>query len=295
MGLESMTGYARHEGRHDADSWVWEVKSVNGRGLEIRCRLPSGADHLELPVRAAAAERLKRGNVAVTLTFARRATGPKLAVNRALLDEAIRLMAELEGRIEAAPPRLDGLLAIRGVIETVEEPDEPGSDEARDAALLATFRSALAQLSAGRRAEGERLREALAARLGEIESHVAQAAACAAAQPAAIRDRFLAQIEAMLGTVAQIGPDRLAQEAALLAAKADIREEIDRLGAHIAAARTMLDEGGAVGRRLDFLCQEFNREANTLCSKSGDIELTRIGLGLKTSIEQLREQIQNIE
>lgn len=290
-----MTGYARHEGRHDADSWVWEVKSVNGRGLEIRCRLPSGADHLELPVRAAAAERLKRGNVAVTLTFARRATGPKLAVNRALLDEAIRLMAELEGRIEAAPPRLDGLLAIRGVIETVEEPDEPGSDEARDAALLATFRSALAQLSAGRRAEGERLREALAARLGEIESHVAQAAACAAAQPAAIRDRFLAQIEAMLGTVAQIGPDRLAQEAALLAAKADIREEIDRLGAHIAAARTMLDEGGAVGRRLDFLMQELNREANTLCSKAIVTSTTLGAVELKVLIEQMREQIQNIE
>ncbi|MCC7272237.1 MAG: YicC family protein [Alphaproteobacteria bacterium] len=290
-----MTGYARREGRHGRDSWIWEIKSVNGRSLELRSRMPTGTDHLEIQVRAAAAERLKRGNIAVTLTFARRPATARLTVNRELLDQAIGLMAELEGRIDAAPPRLDGLLSIKGVIEAVDEADEDAGGEERDAALLESFRAALDLLVAGRRAEGARLREVLVVRLAEIEQHVAAAAACAAAQPAAIRDRLHAQLEALLGTLAQIGPERLAQEAALLAAKADIREEIDRLTAHVGAARAMLAEGGAVGRRLDFLCQEFNREANTLCSKSGDIELTRIGLALKSAIEQLREQIQNIE
>ncbi len=290
-----MTGYARQESRHEEDSWTWEAKSVNGRSLEVRCRLPAGCDHLELPVRAAVAERMKRGNVSITLTLARRTSTARLAINEALLDQAILLMHGLEQRLDAAPPRLDGLLGIRGVLETVEDQPEADAFAARDAAMLVTFAQTLDRLVAGRTDEGVRLHRVLELRLDEIEAAVEAAATTAATQPAAIRDRLLAQINMLLEGANPIAPERLAQEVALLAAKADIREEIDRLHAHIAAARAMLAEGGAVGRRLDFLCQEFNREANTLCSKSGDIGLTRIGLELKSSIEQLREQIQNIE
>lgn len=290
-----MTGYARQDGSHEGDSWTWEAKSVNGRSLEVRCRLPAGCDHLELPVRAAVAERVKRGNLSVTLTLGRRQSTQRLAINEALLDQAIALMRGLEQRLDAAPPRLDGLLAIRGVLETVEDQPDADAFAARDAEILASFAQVLDRLVAGRADEGARLHRVLEQRLDEIADHVEAAAASAATQPAAIRDRLLTQIGALLEGANGIAPERLAQEAALLASKADIREEIDRLHAHIAAARSMLAEGGAVGRRLDFLCQEFNREANTLCSKSGDIALTRIGLGLKSSIEQLREQIQNIE
>ncbi|BBK31702.1 hypothetical protein STHU_23360 [Allostella humosa] len=295
LSIASMTGYARRDGRHGEDAWTWEVKSVNGRSLEVRCRLPPGCDHLELPVRTALAERLKRGNVSVTLTLARRATTQRLAVNEALLDQVIALMRGLEQRLDAAPPRLDGLLGIRGVLETVEDQPETASHEERDRAMLADLAAVLALLVAGRDDEGQRLLRVLVQRLDEIEGHVSAATATAATQPEAIRDRLLAQITNLLGGANPIAPERLAQEAALLASKADIREEIDRLNAHIGAARAMLAEGGAVGRRLDFLCQEFNREANTLCSKSGDIGLTRIGLDLKSAIERLREQIQNIE
>ena len=290
-----MTGYARRDGRQGEDSWAWEIKSVNGRTLEVRCRLPGGCDHMELPARAAVNERLKRGNVSVNLTLARRGGGQKLAVNEALLEQVIQLMKGLEQRLDAAPPRLDGVLGIRGILETVEEQPDPDTVEARDRAILADFAVALDMLAAGRAEEGARLLQVLSLRLDEIAGHVAAAAANAATQPAAIRDRLLGQIGALLQGANPIAPERLAQEVALLASKADIREEIDRLHAHIAAARAMLAEGGAVGRRLDFLCQEFNREANTLCSKSGDIALTRIGLDLKSAIEQLREQIQNIE
>lgn len=295
MQIASMTGYARRDGRQGADSWTWELKSVNGRALEIRTRLPAGCDHLELPLRNAMAERLKRGNVSVTLTLARRAAGQRLAINEPLLEQVIVLMRGLEQRLDVAPPRLDGLLAIRGVLETVEDLPDPEAGEDRDRAMMADFAAALDLLAAGRAEEGARLLQVLSLRLDEITGHVAAAQMSAATQPAAIRDRLLGQIAALLEGASPVAPERLAQEAALLAAKADIREEIDRLHAHIAAARAMLAEGGAVGRRLDFLCQEFNREANTLCSKSGDIGLTRIGLDLKQAIEQLREQVQNIE
>ncbi|WP_374449795.1 YicC/YloC family endoribonuclease [Stella sp.] len=295
MQIASMTGYARRDGRHGDDAWTWELKSVNGRALEVRTRLPPGCDHLDLPLRNLLAQRLKRGNVSATLTLAGRSGGQRVTINEALLGQVIQAMHDLEGRLDVAPPRLDGLLAIRGILETAEAPPDAAAADERDRILMEDLGRTLDALVAGRAEEGARLLQVLSLRLDEIAGHVAHAQTSAAAQPAAIRDRLLAQIQALLDGANPVGPERLAQEAALLAAKADIREEIDRLHAHIAAARAMLAEGGAVGRRLDFLCQEFNREANTLCSKSGDIGLTRIGLDLKQAIEQFREQIQNIE
>lgn len=298
--IASMTGYARVDGRQASgepgeESWTWELKSVNGRALEVRTRLPAGCDHLDVPLRNLLAQKLKRGNVSVTLTLTRRGGGQRLAINEPLLEQLIVLMRGLEQRLDVAPPRLDGLLAIRGVLESVEDQPDPASGEERDRLLMADLATALDLLAQTRAEEGGRLAQVLSLRLDEIAGHVAAAQMNAATQPAAIRDRLLAQIHGLLDGANPIASERLAQEAALLAAKADIREEIDRLHAHIASARAMLAEGGAVGRRLDFLCQEFNREANTLCSKSGDVGLTRIGLDLKQAIEQLREQIQNIE
>ena len=293
--LASMTGFARAEGEADGLAWSWELKSVNGKSLDLRFRLPAGYESLELPLRALVGERLKRGSVSVSLTIARTAAGAALQVNRAILDQMLALARELGREIEAAPPRIDGLLALRGVLESAEEMPDPALRERREALLLAGCRKAIDALSVMRCAEGARLGAVLAERLREIADLVAAAEASAATQPDAIRSRLKSLVDALSDAVPSIPEERLAQEAALLVARGDIREELDRLAAHIAAARELLAEGGAIGRRLDFLCQEFNREANTLCSKSADVELTRIGLALKAGIEQLREQVQNIE
>jgi len=291
-----MTGFARAEGR-DADfHWIWEVKSVNGRSLDVRCRVPSGMDGLEPIARAAVAERLRRGNVTVALTLIRGAKPAKVRINREVLAQLIEVVKELESAVEAAPPRLDGLLAVRGVVDVIEEEDEDeAARQARLDRLAATLGEALEALRGMRAAEGARLAAVVRGHLDEIERLREAAAGCAAAQPDMLRERLRAQVAALLETVPALPEERLAQEAALLIAKGDVREELDRLAAHVAAARDLMAEPGAVGRKLDFLCQEFNREANTLCSKSTDVELTRIGLALKAAIEQLREQVQNIE
>jgi uncharacterized protein (TIGR00255 family) len=289
-----MTGYARVEGAGPGFAWLWELKSVNGKALDVRFRLPPGYEVLEIPLKARLAAVVKRGSVTASLTLTEATRAPALRVNEAALDQILVLLARLEGRIEAAPPRLDGLLAIRGVLETVE-PETDGDREARIAAFEAGFDQALAALAAMRAAEGLRLAGSLGDRLDEIQWLVAEAEAASATQPDAIRARFRTQVDLLLYGRSPVGDDRLAQEVALLIAKADIREELDRLTAHVAAARELLAEGAGVGRRLDFLCQEFNREANTVCSKSADLGLTRLGLALKAAIEQFREQIQNIE
>jgi uncharacterized protein (TIGR00255 family) len=293
--VASMTGFARAEGEADGVAWTWELKSVNGKSLDLRFRLPGGFDALELPLRTLVGERVKRGSVSVNLTIARTAAAANLQVNRAALEQVLALARELAREIEAAPPRIDGLLALRGVLESGEEPPDPAARERREARLLEGCRKALDALAIMRRAEGARLGVVLVERLQEIGGLVAAAEATAATQPDAIRARLKTLVETLRDAVPSVSEERLAQEAALLVARGDIREELDRLGAHIAAARELLAEGGAIGRRLDFLCQEFNREANTLCSKSADVELTRIGLALKAGIEQLREQVQNIE
>jgi len=291
MSLASMTGFARVSGEDARAQWVWEARSVNGKGLDVRLRLPTGWDRLDPLARAAAPKRFKRGNVSVTLELRTRQAAGRLAVNEALLQTLI-------ARCEAAgeSPRLDRLLQVRGVVEPAEEADaEEAETEARAQALAAALEEALDALAAARAEEGARVQTVIEAQLDEIERLTEAAAACADAQPAAIRDRLARQIEELSQGRGGLDPERAAQEAAALAVKADVREELDRLRGHIEAARALVAEGAAVGRRFDFLCQEFNREANTLASKSSALALTRIGLDLKAVIDQLREQVQNIE
>ena len=293
MGVSSMTGFARAEGEASGVSWVWELKSVNGRSLDLRLRLPPGYDGLEAPLRAALAGRLRRGSISANLAV-NRVAPPTIRINREMLQRVLALVGELASEVEAAPPRIDGLIGLRGIIETVE--DEPEDViEARRAALIDAWGVALDRLIAARGEEGARLGATLSAQLAELAALVATASACAAAQPEALRAR-LEQSLAALGDIASGVPqERVAQELALLVSRGDIREELDRLRAHIAQATELLAKGEGVGRQLDFLCQELNREANTLCSKSSDIELTRIGLSLKLTVEQFREQVQNLE
>ena len=288
-----MTGFARADGEAAGLSWVWEVKSVNGKSLDLRVRLAPGFDGLEPLLRNALGQRFRRGNISATLSLTRTAP-PVIRVNREALAQIMRLLADLSAEIEAAPPRLDGLLALRGVVETVDD-DSEETTEARRAAILDGWETALDRLAAARAEEGARLALLLAAQLGEMRSLTAAATACAAAQPAAIHER----LRTLLAELADLAPampeERLAQEAALIVARSDVREELERLVAHLEQAEELLSQDEAVGRRLDFLCQELNREANTLCSKSSDIELTRIGLSLKAAVEQFREQVQNLE
>lgn len=297
MSVSSMTGFARVAGEADGVSWAWELKSVNGRSLDLRLRLPPGFDALEAPLRAALARRLRRGSISATLTVSRLAP-PPLRVNREMLAQVVALLGELTGelagKLEAAPPRLDGLIGLRGIMETVE--DEPDAViAARQAAILDGWALALDRLAAARSEEGTRLAAALTEQRGELAALVEAAAGCAAAQPAAIRARLQALLAELSDVAPRMPEERVVQELALLVSRADVREELDRLRAHVAQAGELLERGDAVGRQLDFLCQELNREANTLCSKSADIELTRIGLALKATIEQFREQVQNLE
>ena len=298
-GIEQPAATERAEGHADGLSWVWELKSVNSKQLDLRFRLPPGFDALEIPLRTGLAQRLKRGAVSVTLSMSKAAAGAGLRVNRVALAEIVKAVRELEGEIEAAPPRLDGLLALRGVLESTEEVEDDAIRERRQVALLAGWEKALDDLAAMRLAEGERLQPVLEARLAEISDLVASAESSAAAQPAALKARLTELVGELLDAAPALPEERLAQEAALLVAKADVREELDRLTAHVQDARGLIAGGakgsGGVGRKLDFLAQEFNREANTLCSKSADIALTRVGLALKAVIDQFREQAQNVE
>lgn len=293
MTVASMTGFARAEGEAPGVSWIWELKSVNARSLDLRLRLPPGFESLEPEMRAALSARFRRGNCEARL-FLDRTAAPVFKVNREALAEILALMNDLASKVEAAPPRLDGLLSLRGVIESVEE-DSPLAAEERRAAILAGWSSALDGLAASRAAEGARLGTVLEGQIAEMAAQVEEAGVAAAAQPAAMRAKLAASLANFAGAVAPFSEERVAQELALILARSDVREEIERLKAHLDHARALLREGEAIGRRLDFLCQELNREANTLCSKSADIGLTRIGLALKAAIEQFREQVQNIE
>jgi uncharacterized protein (TIGR00255 family) len=288
-----MTGFARAEGEALGISWVWEMKSVNGKSLDLRLRLAPGFDSLEPQLRTLLAQRFRRGNFSASLALTR--TAPAVVrVNREALAQLVALMNELAVEIEAAPPRIDGLLALRGVVETVEDESDSLLEERRRA-VLGSWVTGLDRLAGARAEEGARLAALLRGQLEETLALVEAAAGCAAAQPAAIRGRLQAMLANLADLVPGMPEERVAQEIALLVARSDIREELERLRAHIEQAGDLLQQGEAVGRRLDFLCQELNREANTLCSKSADIELTRIGLSLKAGVEQFREQVQNIE
>lgn len=294
--IHSMTGFARAEGEAAGQSFAWEVRSVNARGLEIRCRLPSGFEGLEPAVRRQMAQIVKRGSLVATLSITKATGGTEVRINEPVLEQILGIVEELQRRLPASPPpRIEGLLALRGVIETGEEILAGEAREAFCAALLAALEQALNRLVEERRGEGRRLALMLSDHLDRLAALEAQAAHLASGQPAVIKARLQEQLAALLDPDSGIAPDRLAQEVALLATRADTREELDRLRSHCEAGRVLLAQGGLVGRQLDFLCQELNREANTLCAKSQDIALTRIGLDLKAAIEQVREQVQNLE
>ncbi len=293
-----MTGFARVSGAlPDGTSFVWELRSVNGRGLDLRLRLPNGLDALEPPLREAAGKRLKRGNVSASLTLKREDRAPRLTPDPAALDQAIALATAVAQRLGAPPPRAEAILALPGVLRAeVAEPDE-AAEEAKRAALLAAFNEALGGLVAARAGEGAQLATILGALLDEIAALREAAAAEAATQPDAQRQRLMENLAKLLGegdARARVPEERLAQEVAMLAQRSDVREELDRLAAHVSEARRLL-KGGEIGRKLEFLTQEFVREANTLCSKSASVGLTRIGLDLKAAIERLREQAANVE
>ena len=295
MSLNSMTGFARVEGAAGLARWHWELRSVNGKGLDARLRLPPGMDGIEPRLRAELARHLKRGNCQITLTIDRAADAVPLRVNKEALRVVLDAIADLQQTMEVMPPRPEGILALKGVLESAEAVEE--SEEAKQAfeeALVASFGEAAAALASARAQEGAKLEAILRAQVNEIDRLTREAAACPAATPEAMRARLTGQLQDLLAA-ASVSEDRIAQEVALLATKADIREELDRLMAHVSQAHELLDGSEPAGRRLDFLTQEFNREANTLCSKASDVSLTRIGLDLKAVIDQLREQIQNVE
>lgn len=295
MALSSMTGFARGHGVCGSYAWGWELKSVNAKGLEVRLRLPPGWDAVEAPVRAKASEVLARGSVYGTLTVSREGVTPTVQVNEPVLQAVLSTLQRLSERVQAAPPALEGILALKGVIE-VSEPHESEDDKrAAEAAIIEGFATVVKGLGEMRRHEGDALGRILSGRLEEIDALAARADAAPGRQPEAVRERLKAQIATLMETSDRFDPDRLHQEAILIASKADVREELDRLAAHVEQARGLLRKGGAVGRRLDFLSQELNREANTLCAKANDMELTNVGLELKSVVEQFREQVQNLE
>jgi len=295
MALSSMTGFARADGVSGPYVWAWELKSVNAKGLELRLRTPPGWDAVEVPLRAKAGEALARGTVHANLTVQRAGVAPVVRVNEPVLAAVLATIGDIARRIDAAPPSIDGILGLKGVIEIIDEDEREEDRSAAAAAVIAGFGAALASLAEMRRREGTVLAAILRMRLDEIAALTARAESAPGRKPEAIKVRLAEQIATLLDGATRFDPDRLHQEALLMASKADIREELDRLGAHVAQARRLIDAGGPAGRKLDFLSQELNRESNTLCAKSNDVELTNIGLELKTVVEQFREQVQNLE
>jgi len=295
MVLSSMTGFARGHGVSGPYVWSWEIKSVNAKGLDLRLRLPPGWDAIEVPARKNATEKLSRGTVYANLTVERKGVLPAVKVNEPVLAAVLATLKSLGSKVDAAKPTLDGILALKGVIEITEEDEREEDRAAAEAAIVAGFDRLLADLIAMRREEGATLGRLLSARLDEIAALAARAEAAPGRKPDAIKARLAEQVATLLAASTRFDSDRLHQEAILMAAKADIREELDRLASHVEQARKMIGDGGPVGRRLDFLAQELNRESNTLTAKSNDVELTNIGLGLKSTVEQFREQVQNLE
>mgnify|MGYP001948278567 CR=1 FL=1 len=293
--VQSMTGFARQEGVCGTLRWSWELRSVNGKGLDCRIRLPVGYDRLEPMVREALKNGFQRGSIQASLTLSREGHALQAVVNEEAIDAIVRLMESLGDRIKAAPPRWDGLLNIRGVLE-LKEPDlDVETLEAEHEAILAGLGLAISDLRATRLAEGEKIAAFVEGKIAEIHTLTVRVDEDPSRSPAAIGKRLAEQVSLLLNNSAELDINRIHQEAAILAAKADLREEIDRLYAHVEASRRLIADTGSVGRKLDFLAQEFNREANTICSKSNAASVTANGLELKVIIDQFREQIQNLE
>jgi uncharacterized protein (TIGR00255 family) len=292
--IASMTGFARAEGAAGGIAWAWEMRSVNGRSLELRFRLPTGWDSMEAGWRDLAAKALKRGNVTANLTI-KRPSETRLELDPAALEQVLTIATDLHRRIPGSPPpSAEALLSLPGVLRQAQA-DQQEEKAACASLVQASFAAALADLVASRQAEGDRLASILHRQLAEITTLCDTATAQALDQPAIQRARMLDNLQTLLRETPNLTEERIAQEVAILASRSDVREELDRLSSHIAAAHDLIGEAVNIGRKLDFLIQEFNREVNTLCSKSASAELTATGLRLKAAIEQLREQVQNIE
>ena len=290
-----MTGFARRHGVVGSYAWAWELKSVNAKGLDLRLRMPPGWDAIEAPVRARASAQLARGTVYANLTAERKGVTSTVKINEPVLAAVIATLRDLTGRVQATPPTLDGILSLKGVMEVTEESEREDDRRAAEEAIAAGFAGALAALLAMRQEEGAALGRVLAERLKEISALAVRADAAPGRKPEAVKARLAEQVATLLAASQRFDSDRLHQEAVMLAAKADIREELDRLAAHVVQSQRLIAEGGAIGRRLDFLAQELGRESNTLTAKANDVALTNIGLELKTVVEQFREQVQNLE
>ena len=295
MAISSMTGFARASGSLDGAQWQWEVKSVNGKALDLRFRLPQGFEALESECRAIASEGLKRGNLQVALTVTGEGESERLRLNPAVLDQVIAAGEALRDRIGGEALRADLLLGLRGVLEVQAANADEAAVQRRNEAMLKSFRACVAGLGASRQAEGARLAQLVRTQIDRIEALAQAARDNPSRSVEAIRQRLAELVARLMDTGAAFDEARLHQEAVLLATRADIQEELDRLASHVEAARALMASGEAIGRKFDFLSQEFNREANTLCSKAGDKSLTAIGLDLKTVIDQMREQVQNLE
>ncbi len=295
MTFASMTGFARAAGSHGAWRWTVELKCVNAKGLDLRLRLPPAFERIEAEAKARIAKALARGTCFATINAQREAARGEARIDAALMGEIAAAARTAAEKFGLAPPTLDGVLAVRGVVEIVESTDGEAEMAAVCAAVLGSLDIAVAALIENRRAEGRALQQVLSERIDAIAMLTQAADENPGRKPEAVRQRLAQSVATLMGAARGFDENRLHQEAILLAAKADIREELDRLKAHVAAARALLAEGGPVGRRLDFLAQEFGREANTLCAKANDASLTQQGLELRAQIEQLREQVQNIE
>lgn len=295
MPLSSMTGFARREGDHEKFHWAWEIRSVNARNLDVRVRVPSEFNALEAEARKRLGARFKRGSLQVNLHLARHGQVAQIAVNEEALDQVLKAMAVIESKVDAAAPRLDGILSLRGVLETIETEDTEEERAEQAAVLLAGFDETVTALGEARDSEGAAMEAVLVLQIDQIAALTREAAKIASKTPEKLRTRLMDQLDELLEGKSGLPEDRLAQEVAVLVTKADIREELDRLLAHCEGAKELIAASEPVGRKLDFLTQEFNRESNTLCSKAADVTLTRIGLDLKSVVEQMREQVQNIE
>lgn len=295
MTLSSMTGFSRAQDSLGPWSYAWEIKTVNSKGLDLRLRAPPNFDAVEIKARAAISSRVARGACFANLSARRDDSAGAVRINRAALDRLLAALDDVPLHASLRPASLDGLLNLRGIVEIIEPEDDEAQRAALDEKILEILAQALDALVASRKAEGRALATVLGARLDRIGELTARAESLPARRPEAVRARLAQQVATLLEASSSLDPQRLHQEAVLLAVKADIREELDRLAAHAASARDLLAKGGPIGRRLDFLAQEFSRESNTLCAKSNDSTLTAIGLELKIEVEQWREQVQNIE
>ncbi|HXV32291.1 MAG TPA: YicC/YloC family endoribonuclease [Sinorhizobium sp.] len=295
MPLQSMTGFARSEGSSGRCRWAWELRSVNGKGLDVRLRLPPGLERVEPDCRRLAAQYFSRGNLQIALTVSSGEQAIEAVINQDALAAVLKLREQLGDLVDPAPLRFDTLLAIRGIVEFREPEESASAREERDADVLDGLEQALVDLKAMREEEGGALGQILLAQVDRIERLTATVENDPSRTPSAITERLAQQLALIMENASSVDRERLHAEVALLATKADLREEIDRLGAHVAAARDLLAKGGPIGRKLDFLAQEFNRESNTICSKSNAAAVSAAGIELKVVIDQFREQVQNLE